>query len=100
MKINSQILILVGLLSSGSVAANPLKKSDSIHHALKVQKAMREIYQEVNPAEVRIETEETIDIKETKGRLVDLIQRGSYKEISYKTEKGKIVSVKRKTKHK
>jgi hypothetical protein len=47
-----------------------------------------------------IETEETIDIKETKGRLVDLIQRGSYQEISYKTEKGKIVSVKRKTKHK
>ncbi len=47
-----------------------------------------------------IETEETIDIKETKGRLVDLIQKGSYQEISYKTVKGKIVSVKRKTKHK
>jgi len=47
-----------------------------------------------------IETEEIIDIKETKGRLVDLIKKGSYQEISYKTERGKIVSVKRKTKHK
>lgn len=47
-----------------------------------------------------IETEETIDIKETKGRLVDLIQNGKYQEIYYKTVKGKIVSLKRKTKHK
>ncbi len=30
-----------------------------------------------------IETEETIDIKDTKGRLVDLIQRGGYQEIQF-----------------
>lgn len=47
-----------------------------------------------------IETEESIDVKETKGRLIDLIKKGSYQEISYKTVKGKIVSVKRRTKHK
>ncbi len=47
-----------------------------------------------------METEEIVDVKETKGRLVDLIRCGGYQEISYKTEKGKIVSVKRKTKHK
>lgn len=47
-----------------------------------------------------IETEEDVDIKEVKGKLVDLIKRNSYQEISYKTENGKIVSLKRKTKHK
>jgi len=47
-----------------------------------------------------IETEENIDVKEVKGKLVDLIKRNSYQEISYKTENGKIVSLKRKTKHK
>ncbi len=47
-----------------------------------------------------IETEETIDVKDTKGRLVDLIQKGSYQEIAFKTVNGKIVNVKRKTKHK
>jgi len=47
-----------------------------------------------------IETEENIDVKEVKGKLVDLIKRNSYQEISYKTENGKIVSLKRKTKYK
>lgn len=47
-----------------------------------------------------IETEEKINPKEVKGKLVDLIERGGYQEISYKTQKGKIVSLTRKTKHK
>ena len=47
-----------------------------------------------------IETEEEIDLKDVKGKLVDYIKRNSYQEITYKTEKGKIVSMKRKTKHK
>lgn len=47
-----------------------------------------------------IETEEEIDLRDVKGKLVDYIKRNSYQEITYKTEKGKIVSMKRKTKHK
>lgn len=47
-----------------------------------------------------IETEETFNPKDVKGKIVDLIKRGAYQEIVYKTEKGKVVSVKRKTKHK
>ena len=47
-----------------------------------------------------IETEEDVNVKDVKGRLVDLIQQGGYQEISYKTVKGKIVSLKRRTKHK
>ncbi|MCB9225179.1 MAG: MerR family transcriptional regulator [Crocinitomicaceae bacterium] len=54
----------------------------------------------INGSVSLMETEEIIDVKETKGKLVDLIRRGSYQEISCKTENGKIVSVKRKTKHK
>ncbi|MBL7900285.1 MAG: MerR family transcriptional regulator, partial [Crocinitomicaceae bacterium] len=47
-----------------------------------------------------IETEEEINLRDIKGKLVDYIKRNSYQEITYKTEKGKIVSMKRKTKHK
>ena len=47
-----------------------------------------------------IETEENIDLRDVKGKLVDYIKRNSYQEITYKTENGKIVSMKRKTKHK
>jgi len=47
-----------------------------------------------------IETEEEVDMREVKGKLVDYIKRNSYQEITYKTENGKIVSMKRKTKHK
>lgn len=47
-----------------------------------------------------METEEIIDVNKAQGKLSDLMLRGSYQEISYKTENGKVVSVKRKTKHK
>ena len=47
-----------------------------------------------------IETEEQIDIKDVKGKLIDYMQSGGYQEISYKTQNGKIVNMKRKTKHK
>lgn len=42
-------------------AENPLLKSKSIQEAMYVQKAMRQIYNEVNPAVVRIETESTVN---------------------------------------
>lgn len=55
----------------------------------------------LNNGEIKlIETEENIDVKEVKGKLVDYIKRNSYQEITYKTENGKIVNLKRKTKHK
>lgn len=41
---------------------NPLAKSKSVEGATVVQSALREIYKEVNPAVVRIETEQTIDM--------------------------------------
>lgn len=47
-----------------------------------------------------IETEEIVDPKEVKGKMIDLIKKGGYQEITYQTQKGQIVSVKRKTKHK
>lgn len=47
-----------------------------------------------------IETEEDLDLKEAKGRFVDVIHRGAYQEISYKTQNGKVVNIKRRTKHK
>ena len=56
-------LIMISTISgilAGQVFANPLERSSSIKEALVVQNAMREIYQEVNPAVVRIETEETV----------------------------------------
>lgn len=40
---------------------NPLAKSKSVVQATQVQSALREIYKEVNPAVVRIETEQTIE---------------------------------------
>ncbi len=50
----------------GSVAEagtdNPLLKSDAVQHVLKFQDAIREIYKEVNPAVIRIETEQTVEI--------------------------------------
>jgi len=47
-----------------------------------------------------IETEEEINHKDVSGTLADYIMRNSYQEITYKTQKGKITSLKRKTKHK
>ncbi|NOQ72832.1 MAG: MerR family transcriptional regulator [Crocinitomix sp.] len=47
-----------------------------------------------------IETEEQIDVSGASGRLFDLIQQNAYQEIQYKTENGKVVSLKRKTKYK
>ena len=50
----------------GSVAEagtdNPLLKSEAVQHVLKFQEAIREIYKEVNPAVIRIETEQTVEI--------------------------------------
>lgn len=42
------------------LAKNPLKNSPAIKNALTLQQALREIHREVNPAVVRIETEENI----------------------------------------
>lgn len=47
-----------------------------------------------------IETEEDIDINQTRGKLADYIMRNSYQEITYKTQNGKITTMRRKTKHK
>ena len=47
-----------------------------------------------------IETEEEIDLEKAQGRLADFIMRNSYQEIVYKTQNGKITTMKRKTKHK
>jgi len=47
-----------------------------------------------------IETEEQVDVSKVSGKLFDLIRQNSYQEIQYKTEQGKIVSLKRKTKYK
>lgn len=41
---------------------NPLMKSEAVNAATQVQKALREIYKEVNPAVVRIETEQTVKL--------------------------------------
>lgn len=41
---------------------NPLMKSDAVSAAIKVQNALREIYKEVNPAVIRIETEQTVEV--------------------------------------
>jgi serine protease Do len=41
---------------------NPLLKSESVQLASKFQEAIREIYKEVNPAVIRIETEQTVEI--------------------------------------
>lgn len=41
---------------------NPLLKSDSVQAGIAVQSALREIYKEVNPAVVRIETEQTVKV--------------------------------------
>ena len=60
--------LLIGLFSlffvysqTFSDAESPLKNSDSIKDALAVQNAMRQIYDEVNPAVVRIETESSVE---------------------------------------
>jgi len=42
---------------------NPLLKSNSIKSAVVLQEAMREIYNEVSPAVVRIETEQTVKMQ-------------------------------------
>lgn len=47
-----------------------------------------------------IEKDERVDMKEVNGKLVDLIKKGGYQEIQYKTQNGKIVAMNRKTKHK
>lgn len=51
---------------SGGIAEaatdNPLLKSDAIQFASKFQDAIREIYKEVNPAVIRIETEQTVEV--------------------------------------
>lgn len=47
-----------------------------------------------------IETDERVDMKAVNGKLVDLIKKGGYQEIQYKTQNGKIVAMTRKTKHK
>ena len=41
---------------------NPLLKSDAVKGALVLQQAFREIHKEVNPAVVRIETEQTVEL--------------------------------------
>lgn len=55
-----------GTCGGGSIAEaatdNPLLKSESVQHALKFQDAIREIYKEVNPAVIRIETEQTVEV--------------------------------------
>ncbi len=55
-----------GTCGGGSVAEagtdNPLLKSDAVQHVLKFQEAIREIYKEVNPAVIRIETEQTVEM--------------------------------------
>jgi serine protease Do len=44
------------------VALSPLLKSELVQLASKFQEAIREIYKEVNPAVIRIETEQTVEI--------------------------------------
>lgn len=55
-----------GTCGGGSIAEaatdNPLLKSESVQFALKFQDAIREIYKEVNPAVIRIETEQTVEV--------------------------------------
>ncbi|MBS0617310.1 MAG: trypsin-like peptidase domain-containing protein [Spirochaetes bacterium] len=41
---------------------NPLLKSEAVGAAVKFQEAVREIYKEVNPAVIRIETEQTVEV--------------------------------------
>ncbi len=41
---------------------NPLLKSEAIQFATKYQEAIREIYKQVNPAVIRIETEQTVEV--------------------------------------
>jgi len=42
---------------------NPLLKSDAVNAAIKFQDAIREIYKEVNPAVIRIETEQIVEMQ-------------------------------------
>jgi len=51
---------LVLLAPAYVLPKNPLKSSPDIENAVVIQKAMRQIYKEVNPAVVRIETEATV----------------------------------------
>lgn len=48
--------------TSVASSKNPLIKSSNIKAALDVQNALREIYKEVNPSIVRIETEKSIEV--------------------------------------
>ncbi len=41
---------------------NPLESSEAVGNALSIQEALREIYKEVSPAVVRIETEQTVKL--------------------------------------
>ena len=61
-------MAIVGIISFFSVTPgllgkteNPLTRSGAIKDAMTVQKAMRQIYDEVNPAVVRIETESSVN---------------------------------------
>lgn len=55
-----------GTCGGGSIAEaatdNPLLKSEAVGIAMKFQDAIREIYKEVNPAVIRIETEQTVEV--------------------------------------
>ena len=44
---------------------NPLEKSAAVKGSLVLQQALREIYKEVNPAVVRIETEQKVSLNRT-----------------------------------
>lgn len=47
-----------------------------------------------------IETEENIELEKVQGKLADFIMRNKYQVITYKTQDGKITSMRRKTLHK
>ena len=61
MRVRNYIIISALMITFGlSARSNPLKSSRAIKGAMVLQQAMREIYREVNPAVVRIETEDTV----------------------------------------
>ena len=61
------LAILASVFYTGLLLAkpkNPLLNSKAVKEAISVQRAMRQIYREVNPAVVRIETESVVDFSE------------------------------------
>ena len=61
------LAVLTSVFYTGILLAkrkNPLLNSRAVKEAMSVQRAMRQIYKEVNPAVVRIETESTIDLSQ------------------------------------